>query len=740
MVYETISALCLVAMAVYFISLVGKYVKLKWVDKNHAESWAYLKSFKKGKCFIIYLIAVPMLFISYYNSYSGEQYAVIRSFFLSVTSAISLVVLKFDLNLSLMSLPIYAACVYVCYTLVFLNAVIFTVSLCVMRISTGRACKKFENSRESKCVVIGEVGGKNVYRSCKTAKIMLGNYDKDEKEKLYSSQIAYKSAKSDKEFYSWLKNLVVSFVKDRESGDECILTIIHAGDDENAQLEFCRRFTLFAAELTESEVGHIDVYAVSGGNNEEVYNKLQKRAKGCLHYVDKYRAVAVDFIDRYPLTDLLTEDYVDFETSLLKKDVEISVAMLGFGNVNRQLFSSMVSNGQFFEEDGNGGKRLKQVKYYFFDKLEREKNILKSLNHNYYRYKRDFAENKNLKLSDYLPLASLPAEEQYLSLDVNDEDFYKELELAVAGDKKVAYVIVALGDDYLNLDVANKITVKIKEWGLTSVKVFVRIKNDKLASDGDAFLDYDYARPFGEINKTVYDFARVTDEKFTKMAMIRNFVYDVERDMSHETVTKEELDVSKKRWFLKRTPVERENNVYACLSIRLKLNLMGLDYCEKSDSSRKKLTRDEYFEIYARGDMPVLAQNELGGYAVKYPLEFKNSRRKTMAEIEHERWNAFMISKGFVPSSIEQILTEKNAEDNYTNGKNYELRRHGNITTFEGLKTFRKLLAERDNGDEASYDVIKYDYQILDGAWRLLDIAGYAICLREKKSKRREKK
>ena len=43
MVYETISALCLVAMAVYFILLVGKYVKLKWVDKNHAESWAYLR-------------------------------------------------------------------------------------------------------------------------------------------------------------------------------------------------------------------------------------------------------------------------------------------------------------------------------------------------------------------------------------------------------------------------------------------------------------------------------------------------------------------------------------------------------------------------------------------------------------------------------------------------------------------------------------------------------------------------
>ena len=63
----------------------------------------------------------------------------------------------------------------------------------------------------------------------------------------------------------------------------------------------------------------------------------------------------------------------------------------------------------------------------------------------------------------------------------------------------------------------------------------------------------------------------------------------------------------------------------------------------------------------------------------------------------------------------------------FSNGKNYALRRHGNLTTFDGLVEFRKMLAERDNAAEADYDVIKYDYQLLDDAYWLLTQSGYII-------------
>ena len=63
----------------------------------------------------------------------------------------------------------------------------------------------------------------------------------------------------------------------------------------------------------------------------------------------------------------------------------------------------------------------------------------------------------------------------------------------------------------------------------------------------------------------------------------------------------------------------------------------------------------------------------------------------------------------------------------YTNGKNYALRRHGNLTTFEGLEEFRRMVAERDGRSEEEKDVIKYDYQLMDDAWWLLNKGGYII-------------
>ena len=90
-----------------------------------------------------------------------------------------------------------------------------------------------------------------------------------------------------------------------------------------------------------------------------------------------------------------------------------------------------------------------------------------------------------------------------------------------------------------------------------------------------------------------------------------------------------------------------------------------------------------------------------------------------------------MISKGIIPSSREQIATEKiigkDGRERFTNGKNYAVRRHGNLTTFDGLVEFRKIVAARDNCSEEEKDVIKYDYQLLDDAYWLLHKNGYKI-------------
>jgi hypothetical protein len=209
-------------------------------------------------------------------------------------------------------------------------------------------------------------------------------------------------------------------------------------------------------------------------------------------------------------------------------------------------------------------------------------------------------------------------------------------------------------------------------------------------------------------------------------------------------------------WHVKKNQIERESSLYCCLSLRSKLQLMGLDYCTEQELAdlhpyHEKLQAYEqtaYWEHMAKDDMPRNSAGEQERPVVSFAdLSYPQSRRKTMAIHEHLRWNSFMITKGMIPASIAQIQGE--AE----NGKNYALRRHGNLTTFDGLVAFRNIVADRDVAEwekaqeqkptaeekakkraelEANADVIKYDYQILDDAYWLLRTQDYRIVDKKK--------
>ena len=117
---------------------------------------------------------------------------------------------------------------------------------------------------------------------------------------------------------------------------------------------------------------------------------------------------------------------------------------------------------------------------------------------------------------------------------------------------------------------------------------------------------------------------------------------------------------------------------------------------------------------------------------LNYDMNYIESKRKNLAMQEHCRWNAYMIARGFVPATKEQIMNEKTATGEYTNGKNFKSRHHGNLTSFDGLIEFRRMIASREKDEEIKHDVIKYDYQLLDGAWWLLDRTGYFIIQKNK--------
>jgi hypothetical protein len=285
---------------------------------------------------------------------------------------------------------------------------------------------------------------------------------------------------------------------------------------------------------------------------------------------------------------------------------------------------------------------------------------------------------------------------------------------------------------------AQKLVEKRKEWELENLIIFVKArswhKEQTLLEDKGCYF-------IGNENDCVYDIEKIIGDRLYNMAKMRNETYDLENKITHNPdliITDKYVDtlhgISHEKWFKEKSQMDRDSSLFGCLSLRSKLNLMGLDYClREGNESIPEVGEDEYIEIYAGDDKPVWAQNKLtanGKKILHYDIEFKKSRRRNMAIHEHQRWNSFMISRGIVPSSIDQILYETavvNGEEKHTNGRNYAVRRHGNLTTFDGLVKFREMVAGRDGCLESEADVIKYDYQILDDAYWLLSKNGYKI-------------
>lgn len=729
MLFENITtAICFVALAAAVI-----YFLINCVIKKRAERIAYLRSFKRGKCVVVFLIAVPLFFVGLVYG-SGE---VLTSIFDSLSYIFDFVVLKISLNgvRQLMNDNVfYAVTVYFCIIVVIVNAVLLAFSVASQQLwRIFRAIKrKFTSAPQ--LLVFGY--NSNSLNICKSGKqyfvTVLDNLSREAALGLYLQNINYYSCED-------FEAVVTKTVRKMCVGKKSCTVVVNTDSDE-INLEIGQ---LFIAAIEKFDEGkrrvlfeNLRIFVFGNPQYEALYEAVVKKSCGCIRFRNKYRMIAMRFIDEYPLTLFMDERHVDYTAGLVKSDVNINVCMIGFGKTNRQIFLTSVANNQFLCRE-NDKLVSKQVNYYVFDKSPSEEN--KNLNHSINRFKNEFlgGDKNERNKDDYLSVPPLCANEKYFRLDINSPDFYADIKSIVKGNNDVNYIIISYGSDLENIDLARKLSEKRKEWGLRELAIFVKVRAPQTSL---TLLESCGCHVIGSERDDVYDINEIANDKIYRMAQMRNEIYDLEYRVTHEkgfvadesaiACTRQEAN---RKWFMEKSQLERESSLYCCLSLRSKLNLIGFDYCGIDESKLPAITEEQFIERYASGDLPdtaTLNKTVNGKKIINYTLNFPASKRRNLAELEHQRWNAFMLSKGLIPASKENILNEtaiiKN-ELKYTNGRNYELRRHGNITTFEGLEEFRRMIASRDGVDEVVADVIKYDYQIMDDAYWLLNENGYKI-------------
>ncbi len=698
--------------------------------KKRADRITYIRNFKKGKGALIYFVAIPMYWLAY--SYSGVS--ALNGFFTSVRKSVELVVLKYDtapIEPLAAASPLYSFTVYFCFILVGLNALLFTMSI-VNQFVWNSFCKfKARFSRRERLTVFGNNPRSHlIYKSDSTrTKVLAAKISDREALGLYMDGIVHTSPTS---FDNYIGDMVS---RSAERGKRAVAVI--NTEDEERNIELCRIFIKHISSFDEEKrnicFGALKIFVFGDPRYEAIYGDIASDSFGCISYVNKYQRIAMDFIDKYPFSSFMDGTHIDYETSLVRPGVEINAFMIGFGKTNQQIFLTSVANNQFIEMTDKGID-IKKVRYHIFDKDPAENN--KNLNHTYNRYKNECPAPG----AEYLTLPQEPAREHFYHLDINDTSFYNEIRKNSIGEHRVNFIIIAFGTDLENIDMAQKLVFKFREWGVENVRIFVKVRGEH---KGQCLLEEDKCYVIGNEREVVYDIESIIGDSIFKMAQMRNMVYDIEWEItdSKNPVTDERVaeikEAAYKQWYTGRSQLERDSSLYCCLSLRSKLNLMGLDYCPIDAGGKPALTEEEYLAIYAGDDMPDLTHYTAkadGKCIVYYPLTLNASRRTSLAIHEHLRWNSFMISRGMIPATLEQIKNEKKPNGKYSNGKNYAVRRHGNITTFDGLVEFRRTVAARDRRPdeslldaEARADVIKYDYQLLDDAYWLLSRNGYKI-------------
>ncbi len=479
----------------------------------------------------------------------------------------------------------------------------------------------------------------------------------------------------------------------------------------------------------------------------DVYHRMQRESLGMLEYTNKYQIMAYDFISSHPLTEPLVGNQAALldDYACVARDSAFNVMLVGFGGANQEIFTASLATNQLIEREDGRIPTPKAVRYHIFDKAEMQHN--KNLNHTVFRYILDFKpayDSGSIPKEEYLAQPGVPSWDDFdfVVMNANDNRFYDRIrKICSSSPKSVNQMVIDIGNDLENLDLAQKLASKKREWSLPNLYLFVRVRDLENDRSTAALNDHDY-QVFGDEKTSVFTLNAILHSDLEQMAFRRNRMYEYENTRmglngcgngeeteTHASFLWNTMDINR-----------RLSNFFAILSLRMKLQLMRLDYREKnaaqghaaSPAGEVIASNEAYFRLYAEDRPDVWTDRD--GKAVHDESEpskpiYSYSRihdmahyteaglRRYMTVQEHYRWNAFMIVCGFIPARISQMKRG--------NVKDYALRTHGNLTTFEGLFDYRKIAG--GGSREAEEDVIKYDYQLMDDAWWFLNHMGYEI-------------
>lgn len=700
-------------------ALTWTFVRILRADRAHR--YDCLTEFRKGGFALFYLSGYFLYFAA--NVENGM--AVYRALTASFTASLKLAVLSFDYDLLLgigRTNGLFYLASVLCFVLSAWNTVVFACTLFLLKAkNTFDVFRMRRGTQDVLILVCPTALPVELIRSVDLARfriLVLAPVSETVRRAAYIHRFTYAP----------MGDSLAGTVQNRVGGFErrAVRVILNTGDvARNLALatQMCSLAdTLGLQAFSLDGKRGLAVYAFADHSCETSFVRLCECSHGCVRYLNAHKILAMEFVKQYPLAAHIPMKYLDTAHAAVRADLAVRVVFVGFGKVNRQIFLTFAPESCLQHMEGEVPVDH-PVQYYAFDRENPDRN--KNFHHTVFRY-RDFLCRPH---GDTLPLPPDPFPMRLLQRDWNDREFYRELEEILVpptpATPTVNLLIVSAGEDLENIDLSQKIYEKCREWGvLQATQIYARIADMKSADEiFHKSCPPDKVIPFGDMKSVVGNIENIISEKTEYMAKLRHVCYSCASAKGEDEAQAEEKALAK--WCNQWSQVQRDSNTFACLSLRSKLLLCGFDCVPDTpqappDACAEFLLAYQQSDPVFYGEQTVRAHHLAQYPTLSYPV---GTLRGAIARLEHARWCAFMIANGYIPATRQEMFSLSREQLS-------EQRKHANLTTMEGLVTYRKLAAEYHHTSEEQEDVIRYDYQTTDDAPWILAAGGMRIIRR----------
>lgn len=442
---------------------------------------------------------------------------------------------------------------------------------------------------------------------------------------------------------------------------------------------------------------NIRLFVEMDGDKAETIRREMIDKNGLEAYVDTFctaELLARSFVENNPVTKYLPKGFV--ENGAVKKSADISVFVLGFGRLGREIYRQSVLNNQLVCYDGE--YKVLPIGYWLCDNgIDDDEWNINGLPE----------ELARLDAEKHFSLPEMPFNTRVINKCPASRQVLSTIKGQLGRDDSYAMIIVDTDDDCYNIEIGARLKAML--YDKDNYHIFVRSEAAYTENDGQVTYFGKQAEVFCHdviVNDSLSDMAKKLNEMY-----YAQYASDEERsrpDFDQYVSEKAEAEWRGFDYFT------MYSNIYSAMSLRVKLNLMGLDYHKSGDgvSTEEINRRLEYKEHY------------------EYSEYFEPSVRNALIAQEHARWNAYHLMSEYLPLCKSGItLKSDDGKKVRFNVKNTAAKKHACLTTYKGLNELSAYLAEKSGkGLTASdYDYYIYDEMLITSAPELLDLLGYSV-------------